>query len=142
MFLDSICYGHNENDLLEFGNFLNKGESYTNAEFYKFIDPTNDDLPYTYDNYAFSFCDGLGFDFLDTTSSDAGSSVTPSGGISSGGGGKSSSTGSATAAAAAAAAQAAQAAAAAANGQSVSSGKFSSSNGKFTSTSPRRFERK
>lgn len=77
VFTDQICYGHNEDDLLEFTNFLGNGETYTNREFMAFIDPENDDLPYVYDTYAFSFCDALGYDFLDTSSSSAGESVTP-----------------------------------------------------------------
>ncbi len=141
LILDTICTGHNEDDLLEFSDFLGKGETYTNKEFMAFIDPANDELPYTYDNYAFSFCDELGYDFLDTSSKGLSSEigVLPGAAVS---GGKSSSSGGSSSAAAAAAA-AAQAAAAAAASSASSSSKYStgtSTTGKFTSSSPRRIE--
>jgi len=52
-----ICSGHNEDDELPFGNFLGKGESYTNIEFYEFMNPWNDDLPYVYSTYDYDYCD-------------------------------------------------------------------------------------
>lgn len=52
----AICPGHNENDVLEFTNFQGQGETYTNAELYKFIHPWNDDLPYTYDAFDYDYC--------------------------------------------------------------------------------------
>ena len=64
-----ICDGHNEDDLLEFSNFMGKSETYTNKEMYAFISPDNDELPYTYDTFEFSFCDALGYDFLESTDS-------------------------------------------------------------------------
>jgi hypothetical protein len=64
--LDVICPGHNEDDLLEFGDFLNRGETYTNKELYAFIHPANDDLPYTYDTFDFDYCAEVGYDFLDS----------------------------------------------------------------------------
>ena len=54
--LDVICDGHNENDVLEFAGFTG-GDSYTNAEFYDFIHPWSDDLPYTYDTFDYDYCD-------------------------------------------------------------------------------------
>ena len=53
---DVICDGHNEDDVLEFTNFLNQDETYTNREFYTFIHPNNIDLPYVYDDYEFDYC--------------------------------------------------------------------------------------
>eukprot|EP01038_Epipyxis_sp_PR26KG_P004340 gene4340-6143_t len=58
------CSGHQENDLLEFQDFLGQGETYTNMEFFKFIDPWNDQLPYTYDSLDFDYCKEYGIDFL------------------------------------------------------------------------------
>jgi len=55
--LDVTCDGHNENDVLEFAGFLNEGESYTNIEFYDFMHPWSDDLPYTYDTFDYDYCD-------------------------------------------------------------------------------------
>jgi len=52
-----ICSGHNEDDMLPFGNFLSDGESYTNIEFYEFMNPWNDDLPYVYSRYDYDYCD-------------------------------------------------------------------------------------
>jgi hypothetical protein len=53
---DVICDGHNEDDVLEFTNFINQDETYTNREFYNFIHPNNIDLPYVYDDYEFDYC--------------------------------------------------------------------------------------
>lgn len=55
------------NDVLEFKNFLDKGETYTNYEFFEFISPWNDDLPYTYDTFDFDYCSKVGYDFLDSS---------------------------------------------------------------------------
>lgn len=65
--LDVICDGHNEDDVLEFSNFLNTNEEYTNADFYEFIHPWSDDLPYTYDTWDFDYCAEQGFPFTSTT---------------------------------------------------------------------------
>jgi len=51
------CSGHNEDDVLPFGNFLGKGETYTNIEFYEFMNPWSDDLPYVYSSYDYDYCD-------------------------------------------------------------------------------------
>ncbi len=61
------CPGHYEDDLLEFTNFLNEGESYTNAEMLAFIHPWNDHLPYCYDTYRFDYCREDGVVFVDET---------------------------------------------------------------------------
>jgi len=63
--LDVVCPGHNELDVLEFEDFLNKGETYTNGDMYAFIHPANDDLPYVYDTFDYDYCAEAGFDFLD-----------------------------------------------------------------------------
>jgi hypothetical protein len=65
MSLDVVCPGHNELDVLEFEDFLNKGETYTNGDMYAFIHPANDDLPYVYDTFDYDYCAEAGFDFLD-----------------------------------------------------------------------------
>lgn len=60
----ATCSGHNEDDIMEFRNFQNKGESYTNAEMYAFIHPWNDDLPYVYDTLEYDYCTEAGYPFL------------------------------------------------------------------------------
>ena len=60
---DNICPGHNEFDVMEFGNFLGKGETYTNRGFYDFIHPWNDQLPYTYDAFDFEYCSSYNYTF-------------------------------------------------------------------------------
>ena len=55
--LDVTCDGHNENDVMEFAGFLNADDSYTNIEFYDFMHPWSDDLPYTYDTFDYDYCD-------------------------------------------------------------------------------------
>lgn len=62
---DATCSGHEETDILEFSNFLNKGETYTNADFYTFLHPWNEELPYIYDTYDFDYCIAEGYDFND-----------------------------------------------------------------------------
>ena len=52
-----ICSGHYEDDVLEFGNFLDEDEQYTNWEMYTFIHPWTEDLPYIYDTYDFDYCE-------------------------------------------------------------------------------------
>lgn len=44
------CQGHRKDDMLPMGNFLGRGERYSNWEFFKFMSPMNDDLPYVYDS--------------------------------------------------------------------------------------------
>lgn len=60
---NAYCWGHASNDTLEFTNFLGNGETYTNLEFLKFINPLNDSLPYLYDTYTFDYCSDHGIDF-------------------------------------------------------------------------------
>jgi hypothetical protein len=66
--LDVICDGHNEDDVLEFSNFLDLDDEYTNADFYEFIHPWSEDLPYTYDTWDFDYCADAGFSFTATSS--------------------------------------------------------------------------
>jgi len=63
------CPGHNENDHIEFSNFLNRNETYTNREMWEFMHPWNDDLPYVYDTYDYNYCSENGYDFLDYSTS-------------------------------------------------------------------------
>lgn len=49
--------------MLDFGNFLDKGETYTNRDFYNFIHPWNEELPYTYDAFDFDYCAKQGYKF-------------------------------------------------------------------------------
>lgn len=46
------CPGHRASDLLPMGNFLGENETYTNKEFFHFMNPTNSDLPYVYDSFT------------------------------------------------------------------------------------------
>lgn len=59
------CEGHGEDDVLEFSNFLSRGETYTNSNFYTFLHPNNEELPYVYDTYDFDYCSTYGYDFLE-----------------------------------------------------------------------------
>jgi hypothetical protein len=60
------CYGHGESDVMDFSNFLGENETYTNLEFYEFMHPWTETLPYVYDTYEYTYCDTYGgIDFLD-----------------------------------------------------------------------------
>jgi hypothetical protein len=60
------CSGHAADDTMSFSNFLGKDETYTNRDFYDFIHPWNDDLPYVFESLDFDYCiDFAGVDFLD-----------------------------------------------------------------------------
>ena len=61
-----VCAGHGANDLLPFGNFTGRGDTYTNLEFYHYSAPDNEALPYLYDNFAWEHCLALGYDFRPT----------------------------------------------------------------------------
>jgi hypothetical protein len=70
-----ICEGHGENDALPFDSFTTANtattstatttttttggylSAYTNAEMWSFLDPTNEDLPYMYENFEWEHCD-------------------------------------------------------------------------------------
>jgi hypothetical protein len=55
------CYGHGENDIVDFVYEDPTSEdilhSFTNSEFYNWVHPMNEVLPYVYDTYQFSYCD-------------------------------------------------------------------------------------
>ena len=55
-----LCEGHGASDLIPFTNFLGKGETYTNHQFYDFMEPNNDELPYVYDSFEYEHCDAIG----------------------------------------------------------------------------------
>mmetsp|Transcript_19693 Transcript_19693/g.17875 ORF Transcript_19693/g.17875 Transcript_19693/m.17875 type:complete len:530 (+) Transcript_19693:381-1970(+) len=57
------CWGHNADDVLEWSNFINNNEIYSNKDFYDFIHPWNEKLPYVYDTYSFSYCDSSTYPF-------------------------------------------------------------------------------
>jgi hypothetical protein len=59
-----FCSGHNSYDVLPFSNFLDAGETYTNAQFYEFMHPWSDDLPYVYDSLDFNYCADHGEAFI------------------------------------------------------------------------------
>ena len=56
------CPGHNEYDVIEWTNFINRGETYTNDDFFRFIHPWNEELPYVFDSYDFQYCVNEGYD--------------------------------------------------------------------------------
>jgi len=82
------CSGHAKDDLLPMGGFIDGNEKYTNEEFWKFIAPWNEDLPYVYDSYSnWTACEEQGISFFteDTSmmlsSSSSSSSASSLGGI-------------------------------------------------------------
>lgn len=54
--VNDTCSGHGEYDIMSFSNFLGRDESYTNREFYNFIHPWNDELPYVFESLDFDYC--------------------------------------------------------------------------------------
>jgi hypothetical protein len=73
---EDVCDGHRAADALPFQDFLSTSDDgsdaskpakasylsgytsdYTNAEFYTFMSPFNEDLPYMYANFAWTHCD-------------------------------------------------------------------------------------
>ena len=59
------------------GNFLNTGDSYTNSEFYTFMDPTNTEFPYVYDSLTkWKACEAQGIYFSTTNMTSASDDTT------------------------------------------------------------------
>jgi hypothetical protein len=58
-FQDS-CSGHGEDDALVFGAV--DGMSFTNGQYYAYLDPSSSSLPYVYDNFKWDHCLDLGVD--------------------------------------------------------------------------------
>lgn len=62
------CPGHEAMDLLPFKGLIKDGEYATNKDFYEFLHPWNEMLPYTYDSYRWEHCnasgDDIGWDLL------------------------------------------------------------------------------
>ncbi len=54
------CSGHNKDDKLSFG--IIDGHDFTNSEYYDYMDPNLDNLPYVYDNFEWKHCEALGYD--------------------------------------------------------------------------------
>ena len=57
------CPGHKEHDTMPFSGFLHEAETYTNAQFFKLMQPDNDECPYTYDNFDYWWCEAQGYDW-------------------------------------------------------------------------------
>ena len=72
--LNKICDGHNADDILEFSGFISDNDEYTNQEFYDFIHPWTEELPYTYDSWNFDYCAEQGYSF---TSDDTQTNMIP-----------------------------------------------------------------
>ena len=51
------CIGHAADDILPFADLADSKPTFTNAEFYTFQHPLNDDLPYIYDKLDWPHCD-------------------------------------------------------------------------------------
>jgi hypothetical protein len=65
----TACSGHNPEDKMPFKGSLLKSEAgeggdedLSNKEIYARLDPTNENLPYTYDNFFWSHCEMQGYD--------------------------------------------------------------------------------
>jgi len=58
-----ICRGHNEDDLMPFISFDGEESIMTNSEFYAFIHPSNEQVPYVYDSFDYSHCEEDGYIF-------------------------------------------------------------------------------
>jgi hypothetical protein len=54
------CEGHHESDALVFGAV--DGNDFTNAEYYEYLNPKSNNLPYVYDNFKWDHCKDLGYD--------------------------------------------------------------------------------
>jgi len=64
---EGSCSGHKSNDIIPWSNFQNKNETYTNVEFYDFVSPNSDSLPYVYDTFTvWPGCSAQGIDFWST----------------------------------------------------------------------------
>ena len=57
----ATCPGHEANELIPFGNVAS--ETFTNREFFEFMHPFNEELPYVYDTFQWPHCEDLGFSF-------------------------------------------------------------------------------
>ncbi len=54
------CQGHHEGDKLVFGQV--DGNEFTNGEYYDYMNPKVNNLPYVYDNFHWDHCKALGYD--------------------------------------------------------------------------------
>jgi hypothetical protein len=59
------CAGHAETDSLVFGQI--DGQTFTNGEYYSYLDPSSANTPYVYDNFEWSHCEALGYDISSAT---------------------------------------------------------------------------
>jgi hypothetical protein len=54
------CSGHYKDDMLLFGKV--DGQTFTNIEYYNYLDPKKGELSYIYDHFEFDHCTELGYD--------------------------------------------------------------------------------
>ncbi|CAM9474204.1 unnamed protein product [Heterosigma akashiwo] len=59
---EAKCAGHGETDKLPM-TFLHTDRVFRNQEFIEYLDPTNIELPYMYDNYRYEHCEETGISF-------------------------------------------------------------------------------
>jgi len=57
------CYGHAAHDLIPQTDLIPGRSTFTNQEFYDFMDPRNQDIPYVYDNFKAEHCSAQGYTF-------------------------------------------------------------------------------
>jgi hypothetical protein len=64
------CTGHRSTDSIKISGLLGSDDYYTNGEFYSVMDPTDDTLPYIYDNFGWEHCEQYGYDFTNMVETD------------------------------------------------------------------------
>jgi hypothetical protein len=67
------CSGQEATDTVQVTDIFKDGDSFTNAGYMEYIDPTSTNLPYVYDNFEWPHCEEAGYSFsTGVTKADAG----------------------------------------------------------------------